>query len=308
MLSIGSRRFLSASLIAVAVTVPMAGAARPATVPAPAPSTLQPLRAASCADLSARHAAVRADIGAAERMAASHGDSRRAAALRAMAEPARRFLWFDGRDGGRAAEVFGDLCGAERIAVLVPGSDTDLERYERLRAGATALWREAGDRTAVVAWLGYRTPGTPSLAVATQGRADAAARALRAFVGDLPTARVVLVCHSYGGVVCAKAAAGLAVSDIVLYGSPGTGFADVSEMDTTATVWAGRAAADWIERVPNVELRLPSVDVGFGTDPVSPEFGARVFPAGDGGHSDYLAPGSVPLRAIADIVVGRHEH
>ncbi|WP_187282314.1 hypothetical protein [Streptomyces sp. wa22] len=40
------------------------------------------------------------------------------------------------------------------------------------------------------------------------------------------------------------------------------------------------------------------------TDPVSPEFGAKVFDAGDAGHSDYLGPGSVSLRSIAGIVAG----
>jgi hypothetical protein len=52
-------------------------------------------------------------------------------------------------------------------------------------------------------------------------------------------------------------------------------------------------------------VRLPFVDLGLGsTDPVSDEFGAHVFAAGDGGHSDYLEPGSVPLGNIARIVSG----
>jgi hypothetical protein len=37
---------------------------------------------------------------------------------------------------------------------------------------------------------------------------------------------------------------------------------------------------------------------------VSRGFGARIFAAGSGGHSDYLKPGSVPLRSIAAIVSG----
>ncbi|MCX5345253.1 hypothetical protein [Streptomyces atratus] len=44
------------------------------------------------------------------------------------------------------------------------------------------------------------------------------------------------------------------------------------------------------------------MDIGFATDPVSPEFGAEIFAAGDGGHSDYLKPGSAPLKNIARIV------
>jgi hypothetical protein len=37
---------------------------------------------------------------------------------------------------------------------------------------------------------------------------------------------------------------------------------------------------------------------------VSPSFGARVFAAGPGGHSDYFRPGSVSLANIARIVLG----
>jgi hypothetical protein len=44
--------------------------------------------------------------------------------------------------------------------------------------------------------------------------------------------------------------------------------------------------------------------VGFGTDPVSPAFGAHVFAAGPGGHSDYFRPGSVSLANLTRIVLG----
>ncbi|WP_316248193.1 alpha/beta hydrolase [Streptomyces sp. TRM49041] len=97
------------------------------------------MRAAPPAALAERYAANREGIRAAERMAANCGDKRRAATLRAMVDPARQFLSFDGRYGGRTAEVFGDLSRAERIAVLVPGSDTSLNTYERFQAGAMVL-------------------------------------------------------------------------------------------------------------------------------------------------------------------------
>ncbi len=225
-----------------------------------------------------------------------------------MAAPERHFLSFDGRDGGRTAEVFGDLSRAERVAVLVPGSDTDLDRYGRLRAGAAALRGELGERSAVVAWLGYATPATVSPDVLTAGRADDAAPPLRRFTAQLraarPTARIAVLCHSYGSVVCARAASDLPVSDLVLFGSPGAGADTVGRLRTRATVWAGRARGDWIADVPHVRLELPFATVGLGADPVSKAFGARVFDAGDGGHSDYLEPGSVPLRNIARIVAG----
>ncbi|MFB7662861.1 alpha/beta hydrolase [Kitasatospora sp. NPDC056138] len=303
------RRTLFAALVTAAVVVPVSGAARPAAVPAPAPAALAPLGDATSAELDDRYAVNREGIRAAERMAADHGDRGRAAALHAMADPARHFLSFDGRDGGRTAEVFGDLAQAGRIAVLVPGSDTSLDRYERFRAGAVALQHELGGRAAVVAWLGYRTPGTVSPQVLTADRADQAAPELRRFVDELsaaePAARTSLLCHSYGSVVCARAASGLRVADIVLYGSPGTGAGSVAGLHTGATVWAGRGAADWIADVPHVRLRLPFATVGLGADPVSKGFGAHVFDAGAGGHGDYLDPGSVSLRNIARIVSGQ---
>ncbi|MET9662777.1 alpha/beta hydrolase, partial [Streptomyces sp. NPDC006510] len=235
-------------------------------------------------------------------------DRKRAAALHTMAGPARRFLAFDGRDGGRGVEVVGDLSRADRIAVLVPGAGIDIDHYWRLRNGALALHKELGKRSAVVAWLGYRTPTTVSPSSLTSRRATEAAPELVRLLEELrrlrPAARTTVLCHSYGSVVCARAAHGLRVSDIVLYGSPGTGYRNAAALHTRATVWAGRGSDDWIADVPHIELRLPFVDIGFGTDPVSPGFGAEIFAAGSGGHSDYLKTGSESLRNIARIVAG----
>lgn len=303
-----ARRALLAALVTASVALPVSGAAGPSVVPAPAPARLAPLDTAHPPVLAARYAAARHEIRAARDTAARHGDRRRAATLTGMAGPRRTFLMFDGRDGGRGVEVFGDLSRAGRIAVLVPGAGVDLDHYGRLRRGAVALRSELGPGSAVVAWLGYRTPSVLSPASLTAGRADEAAPGLRAFVrevrGARPSARVSLLCHSYGSVVCARAASGLDVSDIVLYGSPGTGADRAADLRTPATVWAGRGGDDWIGRVPHTVLPLPFGAVGFGTDPVSPEFGAEVFDAGDAAHSDYLRPGSPALRGIAAIVAG----
>ncbi|MER6104964.1 alpha/beta hydrolase [Streptomyces sp. NPDC001832] len=302
-------RALLAALVVASVAVPVSGAVRPAGVPAPAPTVPGLLPAATPTALTERYAATRADIAAAAGVADGHGDGKRADALRVMADPARHFVSFDGRGGGRAVEVFGDLSRADRIAVLVPGAGMNVDNYWRLRDGAQALNRELGDRSAAVVWLGYETPATVSLAAVSSERADAAAPELRAFLGQLksvkPAARTSLLCHSYGSVVCSRAAAGLEVADIVLYGSPGVGVDNVAEMHTWAAVWAGRGGNDWIADVPHVRLELPTVEVGFGADPVSEGFGAHTFDAGSGGHSDYLEPDSVPLKNIARIVDGR---
>ncbi|KAA6222938.1 hypothetical protein CP973_14280 [Streptomyces albofaciens JCM 4342] len=303
-------RALIAALVTASVAVPVSGAARPAAVPAPEPAALAPLTAATPAALAERYAAGRDGILAAERAAAHHGDRARAATLRALAAPSRQFLSFDGRDGGRTAEVVGDLARAERIAVLVPGSDTNLDTYERFRSEAVALQRELGGRSAVVAWLGHATPSLTSPDILTPALAEASAPQLVRFLDELrdakPAARVSLLCHSYGSVTCARAAAGLPVADIVLYGSPGTGADTVRDLHTKATVWAGRSTGDWVAHVPHIRLHLPFATLGFGTDPVSGAFGARLFDAGSGGHGDYLKPGSVPLRNIARIVAGEY--
>ena len=160
----------------------------------------------------------------------------------------------------------------------------------------------------MIAWLGYRTPGTISPELLTPGAADRAAPELRRFVETLahaaPGAEISLIGHSYGTVVCARAAAGLPVAAIVLTGSPGTGYDHVSGLRTTASVWAGRGSSDWIGRVPHGSIPLAVTTLGLGADPMAPEFGAHTFAAGAGGHSDYLAPGSTALRAIARIVAG----
>ncbi|MGW0826351.1 alpha/beta hydrolase [Streptomyces sp. NPDC002845] len=316
------RRTLLALLVAVAVVVPVSAAARP-HIPAPRPASLAPMTVAT---LTETYAANRANAAQAARMAEDHGDHGRATVERAMVVPSRQFLRFDGRGSGQAVEVFGDLTRADHIAVLVPGSDTTLDTYARFRRGASALYertgghegrpagRLAGGHTAVIAWLGYETPRTISTTAITSGRAEAAALRLRAFVGELRgvvgrDAHISLLCHSYGSVVCADAAGGLdadgsGVADIALVGSPGTGADSAARLHTSARVWAARGAGDWVAEVPHIRAELFGTTVGFGTDPVSPAFGAHVFAAGDGGHSDYFSPGSVSLDNLARIVLG----
>jgi hypothetical protein len=65
-------------------------------------------------------------------------------------------------------------------------------------------------------------------------------------------------------------------------------------------VWAGRESGDSIKYVPHIQL----LGLGFGADPMSPGFGARIFATGDSGHSGYLDPGSVSLRNLTSIALG----
>ncbi|MGW1166251.1 alpha/beta hydrolase [Streptomyces sp. NPDC002550] len=305
------RRTLLATLLTAALAAPLSGAAR-AQIPAPAPATLPKLTATT---LQSAYAANRADATRAADMAAAHGDTDRAAADRALAAPSRRLLTFDGRGAGQATEVLGDLAHADHIAVLVPGSDTSLDTYARFHKAAVALYTDLthraprGTRTAVVAWLGYETPATVSTTVTTTTRAEEAAPRLRAFVRDLrtattPQAHLSLLCHSYGTVVCGRAAHGLAADDIVLIGSPGPGAGSVAALHTRARVWAARGSEDWVADVPHISATIFGTTVGLGADPVSRAFGARVFDAGAADHSGYFTPGSASLADLARITLG----
>jgi hypothetical protein len=116
-----------------------------------------------------------------------------------------------------------------------------------------------------------------------------------------PAADTTLLCHSYGSVVCGEAVKSLPVDNVAAFGSPGMAASTVAALRTRANVWAARGSRDWIQFVPHVRL----LGLGFGTDPVSPGFGARVFAAGPAAHGDYLRPGSVALRNLALIALGR---
>ncbi|MFH9404696.1 alpha/beta hydrolase [Streptomyces sp. NPDC017638] len=312
-------RALLAALLTAAIVIPLAGAARPA-IPAPPPAHLATSLTPSA--LSSAYAANRKNAADAARMAAAHGDTRRAAADRALAAPARRLLAFDGRGHGHVIEVMGDLAHARRIAVLVPGSDTTLDTYPRFHRAAASLYTALTHRptegrapentaVAVIAWLGYDTPATVSTTVTTTTRADEAAPRLRAFVRHLRTAapattHLTLLCHSYGSVVCGRAAPGLAADDIALIGSPGTGADSAADLHSRARVWAARGSDDWVAHVPHIRTGLfgTGTTVGFDTDPVSAAFGARVFDAAGADHSGYFTPGSASLANLARITLG----
>ena len=302
-------RYLAAApLVAVAVfgTTAAAWPSRTAAMPQAPP----PLTASA---LSARYAADAKMITKAERTAARDGDRQLAGALASLRP--RQVLFFNPNGAGVAAMVIGNLATAHRVAILVPGSDTTLATFfsrgpESPGGGAEALAAEArrlepfgpGERLAIIAWLGYPTPAMLSPAIMTSGDAGQGAQALRPLVSALARHgdRVALLCHSYGSVVCGLAAPHLPVTDIAVFGSPGMDASSVASLRTRARVWAGRESGDSIKYVPHIRL----FGLGFGADPMSPGFGARIFATGDGGHSGYLDPGSDSLRNVTYIALG----
>lgn len=222
-------------------------------------------------------------------------------------------LGFDPAGTGRVAVVLGDLTTARRIVVVVPGAGISLDTFDdpdrpwsRPYGMALALRARleiTGDAdVAVVAWLGYHAPDGVSVGAATGGAARAGAAALRTFLGALPAVPVTLVCHSYGAVVCALALPGAEnVEDAVLLASPGARAATAADLGP-ARIWAATSPHDPIRHVPHLRVG----DVGHGTDPTDPAFGAHVLDSGAvTEHDGYLLPGSPTLHAVADVAAGR---
>ncbi|MGP3960443.1 alpha/beta hydrolase [Nonomuraea sp. 3N208] len=235
-------------------------------------------------------------------------------ALAGVLTAAGTFLMWPGQPGARLVRTYGDVATADRVAVIVPGADTTVATFDdstrRPGGAARALLAEAarlapGERLAVVAWLGYDSPPTLSLGAIIDDAAVEGAAELRRTVAGLRTrtdAPIVLLCHSYGSVLCAEAAAsGLPVTDLAVFGSPGLDVPSVAALPPR--VWAGLGDDDWIRFVPKTKIG----PLGFGTDPMSPGFGARVFDVGPGGHSDYFSPGTASLRNLTMIALGHPE-
>ncbi|MFC7308579.1 alpha/beta hydrolase [Streptomyces monticola] len=235
----------------------------------------------------------------------------RAARYGQLLADGRQILAFDPRGRGQVAEVYGDLAAAGHVSVVVPGSDIDLNTFDRTtdRYGtptgmARSLYAATGHRTAVIAWAGYTTPVGLGPDAATGRLAEAGAPRLARFVQGLVAsgaAEPAVFCHSYGSVVCGLAADRMPAADLVVAGSPGMRADNVAELHTKARVWAAKDAGDWIDNVPHVEF----LGLGHGADPADPGFGARAVPAARAeGHTGYFAPGTDSLRAFARIALG----
>lgn len=236
----------------------------------------------------------------------------------------RQILAFDPRGRGQVAEVYGDLERAERTAVVVPGSDIDLATFDRegenrygTPAGMADSLRdrmatvEPSTRTAVIAWVGYTTPVGLGPDAATARLADAGAPRLESFLHGLAAQPGVpaptLLCHSYGSVVCGKAAHRLTrrdAADLVVFGSPGMHADSAARLGAPVPVWAARDAGDWIGRVPNVRF----LGLGHGADPTGDGFGARVVSSVRAdGHAGYLEPGTDSRANFAAITLGSYD-
>ncbi|MDI9885858.1 alpha/beta hydrolase [Streptomyces sp. HNM0645] len=256
----------------------------------------------------------------------------------------RQILAYDPRGRGQLAEVFGDLPGARRVAVVVPGSDIDAGTFDRTREMARSLYEAANDSdgdaagnvpphgatgsggtddragnegvgsegagneragsVAVIAWAGYTTPVGVGLDAATGDLAEAGAERLAGFTRGIAAAGTVRP-----ALFCHS------------YGSVVCGLAAERAGATDVVVLGSpgmragsvadlhTGARVWAAKAPSDWIsKVPNVafaGLGHGTDPTAPEFGARRVPADDTpGHAGYFAPGTSSLRAFASIARG----
>jgi hypothetical protein len=175
---------------------------------------------------------------------------------------------------------------------------------------ARALRAAVAQDVAVIAWLGYDTPGTIPSALAAENIQTGAANltSLMTFLAQgNPQARLTWICHSYGSLICASALHADSLPQtrepdaVALVGSPGVHARRASDLSSHAEIWAGRGGLDPIDL-----SGLLSVAGGdFGPDPSRPAFGAHEIVCDPGtSHSGYFSPGSRQLTTLARISTG----
>lgn len=173
---------------------------------------------------------------------------------RTLADPANRgasLILLDAVSDPRkvlAAVGVGDVDNAERVGVTVGGLNTrvsssvgDMVKEAGIQRGKAAELRErAGlpnyDAVASIAWLGYDAPDGLKDVMHDWSARDAAGPLNRFYKGLAATTNVsdqhiTAFGHSYGSLVTSLALQqGAPVSDVVLYGSPGTELTHASQL------------------------------------------------------------------------------
>ncbi|ADD40129.1 alpha/beta hydrolase [Stackebrandtia nassauensis] len=217
---------------------------------------------------------------------------------------------YDSASDGKLVMSVGNPDTADNVLTFVPGMTTDVEGIGTsmdysLRMQADAAANLPGSSTASVMWLGYDAPDGV-FGAANDNAYRAAAGDLTTFQHGLrathegPASLNTLLGHSYGSSTVGYAAsqADLRIDNLVFVASPGATVDSAGDFQGIGAdhVFATRGSDDIIRHVP---------EWFHGNDPVDADFGGRVFPGGDGGHSDYWNPGNPAREGIADIVTGQ---
>lgn len=253
---------------------------------------------------------------------------------RESGQASRRLIVLDTRGSGRAAIAVGDLATARDVTVVVPGmfftvtgqmhdfTDTASDLYdEQTTVSALATTQtargvadHASSGTAVLAWMGYRTPDMSnilSLGLARTGaeRLERVVDGLDAVRGD-DRPRLNVVAHSYGSTTALMALSSgrMQADSLTVLGSPGSAVQTASELAVgPGQVYVGDAHSDPI--AGSGYFGTDPGSAGFGstlldlsTDTVEPDAGVFRRPVG---HNDYLKPGTASLHDVALIGVGR---
>ncbi|MDR3663265.1 MAG: alpha/beta hydrolase [Mycobacterium sp.] len=234
---------------------------------------------------------------------------------------------FDGR--GRAAIAIGDPDKTANTTVVVPGTGNSVANGWLHSDDASNLYNEANkadrnNHTAVVAWMGYQAPDSPTdPQIGQTGLAHQGASLLAADVNALNAthdgpSHVTVMGHSYGSTTVADAAAGYGMhtNDVVLVGCPGTDMAhNATDFHLNGGhVYVGAASTDPVTQFGNIpQFHVPGtgVTVSLGNDPAADGFGSTRFkaevpefhsPFDD--HSQYYRRGSESLFSMGDIASG----
>ena len=179
------------------------------------------------------------------------------------------------QDDGRrvkAAVAQGDVDNAKHVSTFVPGIGTTVEgslhKYIRQAGNLRQAAADQGNMplkdVATISWLGYDAPGEPKFGnlgdIASPNLAKAGSDRLAGFLTGMQASRehgagdahMSLVGHSYGsttsGMAATKVKSGV-IDDLVLFGSPGMGTFDPSDIhvDEKHRWVSGVPEGDWVQ-------------------------------------------------------------
>ena len=185
----------------------------------------------------------------------------------------------------KAAVAQGDVDNAKHISTFVPGIGTTVEgslhNYIRQAGNLRQAAADQGNMplkdVATISWLGYDAPGEPKFGnlgdIASPNLAKEGSDRLAGFLTGMQASRehgagdahMSLVGHSYGsttsGMAATKVKSGV-IDDLVLFGSPGMGTFDPSDLhvDEKHRWVSGVPEGDWVQGVGSLVRRK----IGFG--------------------------------------------
>ncbi|MHC2184672.1 arginine exporter protein ArgO [Rathayibacter agropyri] len=201
-----------------------------------------------------------------------------------------------------AAVSIGDLDTASDVSFTVPGMGTTTKDMETWATGAQTVQTLRGKGSAVVAWIGYKTPPIPSppvLDLSVLGIADAEAggAALASALKGLDVVRrerpphLGVIAHSFGSTAAAITMTdpGVHVDTFVTLGSAGLpNWITSADQLHADKVYAGQASdRKWGDPGPGDEASWIGREFSpwHGVNPADPAFGAHVFGVETGGDA-----------------------